>query len=408
MKIKTYNAEKMGQSNKKVVLNMIRFYPGISRRDLAEAVGLDPSTVTKIIRDLQKRDWVREVGLDGHVHPGRPAIKLEAVGKAATTLVISMAVQRTCIGLGHLDNSVDNFFCFQTPEDKAVDVYFDTLAAHIESQLAQILKERDLPNLGSISIAVPGLVEWGSNILRNVPHMRWIDVDLEAELRRRLPWIEERDLDIITINEAKLGLMMEKAMNKELAGMKNGVYFYIAQGVGGALMFGDEIYHGSNNIAGEFGHMIVCPEGIQCYCGNKGCLETYISIDSAVRAYEEKYAPLKGDIRKRFETLMAMAAGGETRAMSVLSDMAKYTAIGIANLVNTCDPDFVMLGGMGFHFPEQFIEEVSALVHKQLLLPLKERLLIRKGSMDIDLLTLRGATLAAMNEFVRKSFSNEG
>ena len=95
MKIKTYNAEKIGQSNKRVVLNMIRFHPGISRRDLAEAVGLDPSTVTKIIRALQKRGWVRETGRDGHFHPGRPAIKLEVAGEVAVSLVIEMAVQRT-------------------------------------------------------------------------------------------------------------------------------------------------------------------------------------------------------------------------------------------------------------------------------------------------------------------------
>ena len=404
MKIRTYNAEKMGQSNKKVVLNMIRFYPGISRRDLAEAVRLDPSTVTKIIRDLQKRNWVREAGHDGHFHPGRPAIKLEAVRDGAMSLVIEMAVQRTCIGLGYLDNSVDSFFCFHTPEDKSVDAYFDTLAGHIEEQV----EKRDLENMESISISVPGLVEWGSNILRNVPHMRWLDVDLESELRRRLPWIEERDLDIFTVNEAKLGLLTEMAMNKELEGMKNGVYFYIAQGVGGALLIGEEIYHGSNNIAGEFGHMIVCPGGNQCYCGNRGCLETYISIDSTVRAYEERHPPLSGDFRDRFDALMTMAEGKDARVAGVLNSMVEYMAIGISNLVNAYDPDFVMLGGMGSQFPDYFVDKVAEQVYDQLLLPLKGRLRILKGSMDVDLLTLRGATLTAMNEFVRKSFSNDG
>lgn len=403
MKIKTYNAEKMGQSNKKAVLNMIRFYPGISRRDLAEAVELDPSTVTKIIRDLQKRNWVREVGIDGHLHPGRPAIKLEVVREGAMSLVIEMAVQRTCLGIGYLDNSVDGIFCFHTPEDRSVEAYFDTLVGHIETQF----KGKDIENIDSISMSVPGMVEWGSNILRNVPHMQWIDVDLEAELRRRLPWLEERDLDILSVNEAKLGLMTEKAMNHELDDMKNGVYFYIVQGVGGALMFGDEIYHGSNNIAGEFGHMIVCPEGNRCHCGNRGCLETYISIDSAVRAYEEKYAPLSGDFRDRFDALMAMAEEEEPQTMSVLDDMAQYMAIGIANLANTFDPDFVMLGGMGAEFPDHVVSKVASLVYDRLLLPLEGRLRILKGSMGVDLLTLRGATLTAMNEFVRKSFSNE-
>ncbi|MDR1979375.1 MAG: ROK family transcriptional regulator [Synergistaceae bacterium] len=404
MKIKTYNAEKMGQSNKKVVLNMIRFYPGISRRDLAEAVGLDPSTVTKIIRDLQKRGWVREVGLDGHFHPGRPAIKLEIVKEVAMSFVVEMTVQRICMGWGYLDNSVDNFSSFRTPQDKSVDVYFDSLAAHLDAQF----EKGPLDNLVSISVAVPGLVEWGSNILRSIPRMRWSDVDLEAELRGRLPWMETRKLDILTVNEAKLGLLTEMALNKSVAGMKNGIYLYIAQGVGGALLIGDELYHGSNNIAGELGHMIVSPNGAPCYCGNKGCLETYISIDSVVKAYETRYAPLEGDFRDRFDTLMEMARAKDSQAMTILDEMADYMAIGIANLVNIYDPDFVLLGGMGSQFPDDFVESVSERVYGQLLLPLKGRLLILKGSMDVDSLTLRGATLTAMNEFVRKSFSNEG
>jgi predicted NBD/HSP70 family sugar kinase len=401
MKIKTYNAEKMGQSNKRVVLNMIRFYPGISRRDLAEAVGLDPSTVTKIIRDLQKKGWVREVGLDGHFHPGRPAIKLEIVKEVAISFVVEMTEQRICIGRGYLDNSVDGFLSFQTPKDKSVNAYFDALAEHLEKQFEDY---RD--NLVSISVAVPGLVEWGSNILRSIPRMKWLNVDLEAELRNRLPWLKERNLDILTMNEAKLGLLTEMAMNKRVAGMKNGIYLYIAQGVGGALLIGEELYHGSNNIAGELGHMIVSPGGLRCYCGNKGCLETYISIDSVVKAYETRYTPLEGDFRDRFDTLMEMAETKDSQVMTILDEMADYMAIGIANLVNIYDPDFVLLGGMGFQFSDDFVETVSERAYNQLLLSLKGRLLILKGSMDVDSLMLRGATLTAMNDFVKKKFSN--
>ncbi|MDR1621901.1 MAG: ROK family transcriptional regulator [Synergistaceae bacterium] len=400
MKIKTYNAEKMGQSNKRVVLNMIRFYPGISRRDLAEAVGLDPSTVTKIIRDLQERGWVREVGLDGHFHPGRPAIKLEIVREVAVSFAVELTVQRICIGRGYLDNSVDGLLSFQTPQDKSVGVYFDALAQHLEAQFTNEPPD----NLVSISVSVPGLVEWGSNILRSIPRMKWLDVDLEAELRSRLPWLNERKLKILTVNEAKLGLLTEMATNKKLAGMKNGIYLYIAQGVGGALLIGDELYHGSNNIAGELGHMIVSPNGTLCDCGNRGCLETYISIDSVVRAYEKRYAPLEGDFRDRFDALMEMARTKDAQVMAVLDEMADYMAIGIANLVNIYDPDFVLLGGMGFQFPDDFVESVSERVYGHLLLSLKGRLLILKGSMDVDSLTLRGATLTAMNEFVKKSF----
>ena len=401
MKIKTYNAEKMGQSNKKTVLNMIRFYPGISRRDLAEAVGLDPSTVTKIIRDLQKRNWVREVGLDGHFHPGRPAIKLEIVKEVAVSFVVELTVQRICIGRGYLDNSVEDFLSFQAPQDKSVGVYFNVLAEHLETQF----KSEPSENLVSVCVSVPGLVEWGSNILRSIPRMKWLDVDLEAELRSRLPWLTQRKLNILTVNEAKLGLLTEMATNKKLVGMKNGIYLYIAQGVGGALLMGDELYHGSNNIAGELGHMIVSPNGAFCDCGNKGCLETYISIDSVVKAYEARVAPLEGDFRDRFGTLMDMARMKDSQVMAVLDEMADYMAIGIANLVNIYDPDFVLLGGMGSQLPDDFIESVSERVYGHLLLSLKGRLLILKGSMDVDALTLRGATLTAMNEFVGKSFS---
>ena len=405
MRIATYNAEKMGQCNKKIVLNMIRFHPGISRRDLAETVGLDPSTVTKIIRDLQLRGWVREVGCDGHLQPGRPAIKLEVVKETAVALAVEMSVKRNCFALGYLDNDIDkeSFFSFQTPPEKSVKAYFDALAAHVSSRLTP----ETLRKLDAICVAVPGTVEKESNVLRYVPHMQWHGVDLESELRLRLPCIDNCGVEILAVNKAKLGLLAEKTLNREIGNMKNGVYLYISQGVGGALMFDEKIYHGSNNTAGEIGRMTVGSGCGPCGRGVAGCLEAYVSIEFMVEAYEKRYGVLGGDISDRFDALMKMGEALDPKTDAVFDEIRDYLVIGIGNIVNALDPDFVMIGGMGARFPDRFIEKIGEGVYGQLLYPREGSPRILKGSTDVDALILRGATLIAMDGFVEKLFAAE-
>ncbi|MFW6230036.1 MAG: ROK family protein [Halanaerobium sp.] len=133
------------------------------------------------------------------------------------------------------------------------------------------------------------------------------------------------------------------------------VYITISTGIGGGLIFNEKVFHGSNDGAGEVGHMIIEPAGPKCGFGqHRGCLEAMASgtaITRNVKAelknnpdkYLEKY---KGKIKDINGADIAKAAqAGDKLAQKVYQEAGKYLGIGVANLINLFNPDTIVFGG---------------------------------------------------------------
>lgn len=395
MRIRSINAEKMGLSNRLTLLNLIRTTPGVSRRELARLAGLDPSTVTKIITSLLEKGLVIEHGVRDADHPGRKSIMLRVYRDAAVALIAEIGVEKTRIAKGFLDASFEVLDEFDTPPKE--DEFFSVFAGSLRK------KAFSFPHTAycALSVAVPGMVEWGSNVLRSLPHMGWKNVDFEARLGKLLP---EMELTVFTANEAKLSLIAEMFRNGGVSGLHSGVYVYLSQGVGGAILMGDKIIHGLSNTAGEIGHMTVDPSGPLCHCGNRGCFETFVSIDTVVRNFENLGASLPGsDFREKFRALLRLFQEGNDAARRVLEEMGDFLATGIANLVSILNPDFIMLGGMGSILPPSFVAGVGENVAKKTPGATSPDFLLTTASLGIESAALEGATLMAMNHYVKKA-----
>ena len=130
--------------------------------------------------------------------------------------------------------------------------------------------ESDFGNSTSVGIGMPGAVSSDSALVKNANSI-WLNgkpfrKDLEKELDRKVHL--ENDANCFALAEAKLG-----------AGKNSNLVFGVIMGtgVGGGIIIDGKIHHGRTNIAGEWGHHCLHPEGNICYCGKKGCVETYIS-----------------------------------------------------------------------------------------------------------------------------------
>jgi predicted NBD/HSP70 family sugar kinase len=395
MRIRSINAEKMGLSNRLTLLNLIRTTPGVSRRELARLAGLDPSTVTKIIASLLEKGLVIEHGVRDADHPGRKSIMLRVHRDAAVALIAEIGVEKTRIAKGFLDASFEVLDEFDTPPKE--EDFFSVFAGSLQTNAFSF------PHTAycALSVAVPGMVEWGSNVLRSLPHMGWKNVDFEARLGKLLP---EMGLPVFTANEAKLSLIAEMFRNVGVSGLHSGVYVYLSQGVGGAILMGDKIIHGLSNTAGELGHMTVDPRGPLCHCGNRGCFETFVSIDTVVKNYECRGRTLPcNDFRGKFRSLLRLFSEGDHEATEVLDEMGDFLSTGIANLVNILNPDFVMLGGMGSVLPASFVAGIAEDVAKKAPGAASAGFLLTTASLGIESAALEGATLMAMNHYVKKA-----
>ena len=120
-------------------------------------------------------------------------------------------------------------------------------------------------------------------------------------------------------------------------------YVYILECADGTL------YTGAKGNAGEFGHTIVEARGRQCPCGNQGCLEQYASE----RAILQDYAKAVGAKSVSIDRLIADYNANDPVALTMLDRFVRYIAVGINNLVNTFDPEIVVINsGFTIYIPD--------------------------------------------------------
>jgi fructokinase len=153
--------------------------------------------------------------------------------------------------------------------------------------------------------------------------------DLEARLG--LPVRLENDANCFALAEARAG-----------AGRGHRLVFgvILGTGVGGGVVADGELWVGSQRIAGEWGHHAIDPAGPPCYCGQRGCVETFL----AGPALEAAYVGAGGPAATASE-IGGRAAAGEACAVGVLDRYLDQFGRALANVVNILDPDVIVLGG---------------------------------------------------------------
>jgi predicted NBD/HSP70 family sugar kinase len=393
---KKINAPKMGKSNRLLILNLIRSNPGITRRILSRLTGLDPSTVTNIIFSLLSEGLVQEEGAMQSTKPGRKSISLKVVKEAAISINLVFGTQQCVLGLGYLDNSFDVLDRF--PTDPNVDRFLETVFQKVH-QIRLQMEDRPIT---SFSVSLPGMADQNRQVMVNIPHLHWEEVDLLQFFVQKDPtW----SLPILLANEAQLALTSEINHNPSIKEFSEGLYIFISEGVGGALMIDGQLYRGPSFSAGEVGHMSINTQGPPCYCLNRGCWEETISVSYAVQTYEQLSGPLPQEMNL-FEKFVEMIhrAQKDSFGQKVLDQMAKDLSTGIVNLCNILNPSFVMLGGMGDKLPDSYVKQVESQVKACALKPAATDVKVLKASLDILSACSRGCTLQAMNAYTNKRF----
>ena len=192
-------------------------------------------------------------------------------------------------------------------------------------------------NQVTIGIGLPGHISRRTGRVKNANTTCLIDRDLWREVQDRLtcPVGFENDANCFTLAEATWGA----ARGSELV---FGVI--MGTGVGGGLSIRGEVYSGDQGIAGEWGHTLLVTGGRQCYCGKRGCVETYLSGPGLERTLKEE----AGIILTAREFNLQLAAGERPRDAAIQSALDSYLehfGQALSTVINILDPQMVVLGG---------------------------------------------------------------
>ena len=200
---------------------------------------------------------------------------------------------------------------------------------------------------GSVGVGIPGVVSRASGLVKNA-NSTWLNgrpllADLESRLAR--PVRLANDANCFTLSEAIDG-----------AGRGDETVFgvILGTGVGGGLAFRQRIHVGPNQIGGEWGHnplpwmtdeeRAVAPP---CYCGKRGCVETFLSGPG----FESDYTRRSGE-RLGSQEIVGAAAAGNVHAVRTLGRYVDRLARALAAVVNVLDPETIVLGGGMSNLPD--------------------------------------------------------
>ncbi|HJT29747.1 MAG TPA: ROK family protein [Pyrinomonadaceae bacterium] len=216
-------------------------------------------------------------------------------------------------------------------------------------ELAAMVEDLRKQNVevGAIGVAIPGLVNRQTDRViapRDLPST--IVGDLHGDLMRAtgLRVELENDANAAAYGEFKVGAGR---------GARNLFYMMIGNGIGGAIILDGKLWTGASGFAGEVGHITIDTEGIECVCGNTGCLETVASAPSIVRRARER---LNRDstsslsrlaLNKAFtaEDVAHQANEGDDFALMMIERTGKYIGTGVASVINLLNIERIVLGG---------------------------------------------------------------
>ena len=193
-------------------------------------------------------------------------------------------------------------------------------------------------------LSIPGILDRRTNKIIIAPNLAWNEVDLGTEISEAL------GMPAYIENEAMCSAICEHWIGK-CSNIENFICINIESGIGAGIFIGESIYRGYSGSAGEIGHLIDKENGRLCGCGNRGCLETYASIRHMLREINERVQkgyssdiinPGMGTLS--WDKIVEAAYKGDELCLQVLKKGAIYTGYAVAFLINTLNPEAIVLG----------------------------------------------------------------
>jgi glucokinase len=230
-------------------------------------------------------------------------------------------------------------------ESPATDVH--AIEAAVEKLVTELRTRHDIAAVG---VGAAGYIDRSRSVVLFAPNLAWRDLDLKADLERRLglPVVVENDANAAAWGEFQFGAGHD---------VDDLLLVTVGTGVGGGVVLDGSLYRGAFGVGAEIGHMRVVPDGIRCGCGNRGCFEMYASGTALVR--EARAAAAAGSLlaadlvdraggdpaRISGPLITEAARDGDPFAREHLAGLGRWLGEGIASLTAVLDPAVVVIGG---------------------------------------------------------------
>ena len=235
-----------------------------SRADLARTTGLTRVTVSDLVGELVGEGRLEELGVPVESRVGKPPTLVGLAADSAHIVAIDLSGDVSMTGaVINLAGEV------KARHELAVDGRRgDDAVALLHRLAAELVAMTDRPVLG-VGVGSPGVVDAHGTVL-DAPNLAWVDVPLASGLRAAL------GVPVFVANDANTAVLGEHTFGD--TGDGGLMVIRVGTGVGAGLVLEGSLLHGHRSAAGEIGHVVVDPDGEECACSRRGCLETLLAV----------------------------------------------------------------------------------------------------------------------------------
>ncbi|MEU6777980.1 ROK family transcriptional regulator [Nonomuraea angiospora] len=319
-------------TNLAVVLRFVREHAPCSRADIAASTGLNKATVSSLVADLIDRRLVRETGLTEN-RVGRPATMLVLDGSPYAAIGVEINVDY--VSAVATDLAGERLLTWRRSfgGGESVNQGVAGVGAIIRRVVNRMARE-ERQVLG-LAVAVPGLVDVQGTV-RIAPNLGWRDADIGGDLTKAL---RDPGFPIQVDNDANLAALAEQRFGAH-AGASDLVYLTGEIGVGAGIILDGRLRRGRLGYSGEIGHVQLDPDGPECHCGRRGCLEVMAGIGAVLGK-----DPSPAEIQMEIEESVRLARAGDPATLATLESVGRSLGKGVSILANLLNPEVVILGG---------------------------------------------------------------
>ena len=333
------NASIARSMNERLVLSVIKRHAALSGSDISEKLGIDPSTVSRILRGLVEKGLVEqegtgEVGRKG----GRRSLLWRLHPEGAAFLGIDLEASFIRCALVNLKGEILLRRTIPAPEGPDPRTVLELLNELIHAVLAESPVPRD--RVYGIGVSVPGQVnsDSGTSVFA-ITFKDWHNVPIAARLEERfgIPVRVDHDIRAMAFGERWFGAAHD---------LRDFVCVGLRVGIGLGLVANGTVYRGGTQFAGDLGHVPIDPAGPQCSCGRRGCLEAMAGEGAIARGVEERWRREFGTRRPvSINDVHVALREGDPAAVDVVRQSGRLVGQALAYLVNLLDPSVIMIGG---------------------------------------------------------------
>lgn len=331
----TQKTRQNSETNSKTkIIRYIYQHGTVSRRDIAFSLNLSMPTVLSNINEMLSDGLIVEIGEYGSTG-GRKSKQITI----NSNLYYSVGIDITKHHIHYLlfdicdkKQAELNIHCDFSNDNE----YYNNLII----QLVIFLKNNNIEfnSIIGVGISVPGIVQKETGVLLQSHILNVSNINLNHALKNLpFPFIVSNDADSAAFAEIN-------------PANKNTVYLSLSNTVGGACYIDGKLHIGNNNRAGEFGHMILHPNGKTCYCGNKGCSDAYCSVNALVE-------------NETLEQFFSELENNNAKHIKKWDEYLSNLSLTISNIHMALDCD-IILGGYIGNYIDTYLDALIEKVYK--------------------------------------------